>query len=176
MKSGVSTALFAWMAMALCAAPPDAKPAKTYTFPPVGKLPVHSGMPDPFVKPDGTRLTSKAEWPAQRDYLKAMMAYYQFGERPPLPKDFGLEKLESKSVFAGKAVQERYRVDLSGGEQGLRLARCQRQAGDFLARWRPRPEGRGLAGPFGFRRLDILPEGVETTFQHADVSQSEITR
>ncbi|MDP6523323.1 MAG: hypothetical protein QGH15_03790 [Kiritimatiellia bacterium] len=98
--------------LVLCAAPPEAKPTKTYTFPPVGELPVHSGMPDPFVKSDGTRLTTKAEWPAQRHYLKAMMAYYQFGERPPLPKDVGLEKLESKSVFAGKAFQERYAISL----------------------------------------------------------------
>ncbi|MFT5127490.1 MAG: hypothetical protein ACI8W8_001093 [Rhodothermales bacterium] len=101
------------MAVTLAAAPPDAKPTTTYSFPPVGELPAHSGMPDPFVKPDGTRLTTKAEWPAQRHYLKAMLAYYQYGERPPLPNDFGLDKLESKSVLAGKAVHERYAISLT---------------------------------------------------------------
>jgi dienelactone hydrolase len=101
------------MAMTLHAAPSDARPAKSYTFPPVAELPAHSGMPDPFVKPDGTRLTTRAEWPVQRHYLKAMMAYYQYGERPPLARDFGLEKLESESAFAGKGVQERYAISLT---------------------------------------------------------------
>ena len=34
-----------------------------FHFPPVDKLPAHEGMPDPFVKPDGTRVTSREEWP-----------------------------------------------------------------------------------------------------------------
>lgn len=80
------------------------------TFPPVGDLPVQFGMPDPFIKADGSRISSKAEWPAQRDYLKAMLAYYQYGKRPPVPTDFGLKKLDSKPVFDGRALQERYRA------------------------------------------------------------------
>ena len=35
------------------------------------ELPVHDGMPDPFVKPDGARVKSKEEWLMQRVYLKA---------------------------------------------------------------------------------------------------------
>jgi hypothetical protein len=113
MKNGLSIALFLCIAVTLTAAPGDPKPAAAYTFPPVGDLPVHSAMPDPFVKPDGTRLTTKAEWPAQRHYLKAMMACYQYGKRPPLPEEFGLQKLESTSVFAGKALHERYAITLT---------------------------------------------------------------
>ena len=85
---------------------------QTCTFLPVSRLPVQDGMPDPFVKADGTRVTSKDEWPAQREYLKAMMAHYQYGVMPPRPKTFDLKRTESKRVFDGKAVQEHYAIGI----------------------------------------------------------------
>lgn len=42
-------------------------------------------MPDPFKKLDGTRVTSLAQWPEQRVYLKALMQYYLYGYIPPRP-------------------------------------------------------------------------------------------
>jgi len=56
-----------------------------YDFPPVEELPDKPLMPDPFKKPDGTRVTSLAEWPQQRVYLKALLQHYLYGHLPPKP-------------------------------------------------------------------------------------------
>ena len=84
----------------------------TGEFPPVEKLSVHEGLPDPFVKPDGSRVTSTKEWPAQRVYLKAMLAHYVYGSMPPRPTDFGLERTMSRLAFDGLSIHERYAVTL----------------------------------------------------------------
>ena len=86
-------------------------PEGMWKFPPARELPVQDGMPDPFVKPDGTRVKSREEWPVQRQYLKAMLTHYLYGSAPPRPKEFGLERVESKPVFAN-AIQERYSITL----------------------------------------------------------------
>ena len=95
-----------------CAEAPPAAGRKAFTFRPVDELPAHDGMPDPLVRPDGTRLKSKADWPAQRVYLKAMLAYYQYGTMPPRPKTFDLKRTQSTHVFDGKAVKEQYAITL----------------------------------------------------------------
>ena len=82
-------------------------------FPTVGELPVQNGMPDPFLKADGSRIISTEEWPAQRTYLKAMLAYYMYGTMPPRPKHFDLKRIWNKPVFTGKAVHERYAITLN---------------------------------------------------------------
>lgn len=82
-------------------------------FPPVEELLVHDGMPDPFVKPDGARITSTEAWPKQRVYLKAMLGHYLYGAMPPRPKQFGLNRIWSKPAFGGKAVHERYAIALT---------------------------------------------------------------
>lgn len=84
----------------------------TREFPPVEELPVHDGMPDPFVKPDGTRVKSKEEWLTQREYLKAMLSHYLYGSMPPRPDQFDLKRVKSKPVFDGQAVQELYAITL----------------------------------------------------------------
>ena len=98
--------------VAVCAETPNPTGGDTFHFPPVSELPVHDGMPDPFVRPDGTRLKSKEEWLAQRAYLKAMLAHYQYGVMPPRPKQFDLKRVESKPVFDGNAVQELHAITL----------------------------------------------------------------
>lgn len=91
----------------------DSDPLKTtWEFPTVEGLPVHEGMPDPFVKPDGSRVTSTKQWPAQRVYLKAMLTHYLYGSMPPRPTDFGLERTMSRLAFDGLAINERYAVTL----------------------------------------------------------------
>jgi len=96
----------------VCAETPKPTGGNAFHFPPVSKLPVHDGMPDPFVRPDGTRLKSKEDWPVQRVYLKAMLAHYQYGLMPPRPKRFDLKRTQSRSVFDGKAVKEHYAITL----------------------------------------------------------------
>ena len=56
-----------------------------FTFPPVDQLAENPMMPDPFRKPDDTRVASRAEWPRQREYLRAMLQHYLYGTMPPRP-------------------------------------------------------------------------------------------
>lgn len=84
----------------------------TRKFPPVEELPVHDGMPDPFVKPDGIRVKSREEWFTQRVYLKAMLTHYLYGSMPPRPDQFDLIRVKSKPVFDSDAVQELYAITL----------------------------------------------------------------
>ena len=88
------------------------KPGGGYSFPPVDKLPVQEGLADPFLKPDGTRVKSKEEWAEQREYLKAMLAHYQYGTMPPRPKEFDLKCVNSMPFFDGKALKEQYAITL----------------------------------------------------------------
>ena len=88
-----------------------------WTFPPVEELPVLDGLADPFVKPDGSRVSSPPEWPAQRAYLKAMLAHYLYGSMPPRPVQFDVKRLSGKPVFDGKAMHERYRITLSRNQK-----------------------------------------------------------
>ncbi len=83
-----------------------------YRFPATSDLPVQDGMPDPFLGPDGTRLKSPEDWPAQREYLKAMLAHYQYDHMPPRPEQFDLKRTQSASAFDGNAVQEQYAIKL----------------------------------------------------------------
>jgi hypothetical protein len=89
----------------------------TWDFPPVDELPIHDGMPDPFVKSDGSRVTSIEQWPAQRAHLKAMLAHYLYGEMPPRAQDFDLKRLTSKPAFGDAAVEEGYAVTLQRSGQ-----------------------------------------------------------
>ena len=42
-----------------------------YDFSPKSELKAIHELPDPFLKPDGTRVQTREEWPEQREYLKA---------------------------------------------------------------------------------------------------------
>ncbi len=60
-------------------------------------------LPDPFHKPDGTRVASPEEWPEQRRDLKAMLNHYLYGSIPPRPKTFGLKRVMSRLPAETKA-------------------------------------------------------------------------
>lgn len=49
----------------------------------VQRLPVVAGLPDPFLKADGTRVATAAEWPAQRAHLADLAQEYIYGHLPP---------------------------------------------------------------------------------------------
>ncbi|MCY0878247.1 MAG: hypothetical protein OWU84_04845 [Firmicutes bacterium] len=48
-------------------------------FLPPEALPRIVELPDPFARPDGTRVTSPEEWPAQRAVWQALMQFYVYG-------------------------------------------------------------------------------------------------
>lgn len=81
-----------------------------YEFLPKSQLtPIHE-LPDPFRKPDGSRVTSPEEWPEQREYLKAMLAHYMYGTMPPPPGNTRGEVIFSRPVYNGRAVAETIRI------------------------------------------------------------------
>ncbi len=72
-------------------------------------------LPDPFQKPDGTRVTSAKEWPQQREHLKALLAKYLYGTMPPAPDKVTGELLYSRPVSEGQAIMECVRIDCGRG-------------------------------------------------------------
>lgn len=83
---------------------------KKYNFPKKADLPRIPDLPNPFLKPDGTTVTTPAEWPEQREYLKEMLAHYMYGH---MPKDSGNTKgdvIFSRPVYNGKAIAETVRL------------------------------------------------------------------
>lgn len=100
-------------------------------FPPPGKLPKQTGLPDPFRKADGTRVKSRDEWPEQRRYLKAMLAYYQYGRMPPKPDDAHVEWGKPERVFDGEGelLPFTIRLDRKGKSLTVRAAAL-KPAGD----------------------------------------------
>ncbi len=81
-----------------------------YDFLPREQLKAIPELPDPFVGPDGVRVQSPVEWPAQREYLKAMLAHYLYGHMPAEPGAVSGQLLYSRPVYAGRALAERVRI------------------------------------------------------------------
>ena len=87
-----------------------------YYFRKKDDLPSIPELPDPFEKPDGSRVMTPEEWPAQREYLKELLAHYLYGH---MPKDSGVTKGEvvfSRPVYNGKGVAET--IKLTAGRKG----------------------------------------------------------
>lgn len=87
----------------------------SYTFAKKSDLPSIPELPDPFLKPDGTRVAAPAEWPAQRDYLKAMLAHYLYGHMPQDNGDTTGEIIFSRPVYNGRALAETVRLRCGRG-------------------------------------------------------------
>ena len=83
---------------------------KRYEFLPKEQLAPIRQLPDPFLKPDGTRIACPAEWPEQREYIKQMLAFYLYGPMPPAPGNTKGEVLYRYPVYSGKALSERVRI------------------------------------------------------------------
>lgn len=103
-----------------------------YEFLPYEALSEQHELPDPFLKPDGTRVASPEEWPAQREYLKEMLAHYLYGEMPPDPGNVEGTVTFSEPVMDGKAVRETAHLTF-GPDRCLELN---------IEFWRPASEGK----------------------------------
>lgn len=89
-----------------------AQVVEPYHFKPAQELNRHVGLQDPFVKPDGQRVETKEEWALQRQYIKAMLAYYQYGEMPPVPKDVSVRETMSEAIYTGRATRKLYTLTM----------------------------------------------------------------
>jgi hypothetical protein len=80
--------------------------ANNWVFPRKDQLTPSLKLPDPLVGPDGKRITSPAQWPAQREYLKAMLEHYLYGHTPPPPYHTRGKVVSSRLIRDGRAVRE----------------------------------------------------------------------
>lgn len=116
-------------------------------FPPPGQLPVIAELPDPFLKPDGTRVRTRREWRLQRRELLQRLLHYQYGPLPPKGSRVTGEVLATRPAPNGAGTIKD--VTLSMGPQGRVKVRL------MLAT----PAGRGpfpviLNGDLGWGRLN----------------------
>jgi hypothetical protein len=88
---------------------------KTYAFPAFDELKPSAELPDPFIKQNGTRIRVVEEWAEQRDYLKAMLAHYMYGNMPPSPDDAVGEVLFRRFCYQDKAIAETVKVSFGQG-------------------------------------------------------------
>ena len=77
-----------------------------YDFSSKSELKAIHELPDPFLKPDGTRVQTREEWPEQREYLKAMLTHYLYGTMPPPPGNTRGKVTFSRKVYNGRAIAE----------------------------------------------------------------------
>ena len=73
---------------------------------------VHGKLPDPFLKPDGTRMTPE-EWWQNRDAIRERVVKIEFGGMPPRPEVVEVEQLNEN------ALQYCYRVRAGSRERQL---------------------------------------------------------
>ena len=92
-----------------------------YGWKDVDQLNYQAGLPDPFLKPDGTRVKTKNEWPKQREYIKAMLEHYQYGEMPPVPKNPEVRETLSEDIFNGTATRKLYKMTLHRNGRSMDL-------------------------------------------------------
>jgi hypothetical protein len=83
-----------------------------YEFANVENLPLQKGLSDPFLMPDGKRVQTLQDWPKQREYIKAMLAHYLYGHMPPRPRKIEIRHVDSKSIYGGSGVEERYTLTI----------------------------------------------------------------
>ncbi len=90
-------------------------------FPAVERLPSVASLPDPFLKPDGTRVGTRSEWESQRTYLKRVLAYYMYGHMPPAPEQVGIEQTLTRAAFDGDAIEEHYTLTFTRNDRQAKL-------------------------------------------------------
>ena len=88
---------------------------QAYVFPDFDDLKTVSELPDPFLKPDGTRIQRREEWPKQRHYLKAMLAHYLYGHAPEAPGNTAGEVIFSRMCYGGRAKAQTVRITFGTG-------------------------------------------------------------
>lgn len=81
-------------------------------FPAIDALPVQKELPDPFLRPDGKRITSPREWKSLREYWLALVLHYEYGQLPPKPRGVHAEAIEAKEFSDLRAMRTEYRLHI----------------------------------------------------------------
>jgi hypothetical protein len=93
----------------------------------------------------GSQVKSRDQWVKQREYLKAMLTYYQYGQMPPRPKKITVKQAAPRNLPGGKATQIDFVITVhrAGKTADLRCALV-----------RPKPAGKfPVIIKYGFRLL-----------------------
>ncbi|MFT7034473.1 MAG: hypothetical protein ACJA2S_002990 [Cyclobacteriaceae bacterium] len=94
---------------------------KSSAFKAVQGLKRHKGLQDPFLKTNGERVKSKAEWQNQRKYLLSMLEYYQYGQMPPTPTDVIVKETLSEDIYEDKAERKLYTLTIKRNGRSMNL-------------------------------------------------------
>lgn len=90
----------------------------TYDWKTVHELSPIPELPDPFLKPDGTRVSDPSEWPPQREYLRTMINHYMYGPLPPNSKNTAGVVVETELAYGGRAIYEKLQLSC-GVDHGI---------------------------------------------------------
>lgn len=74
-------------------------------------------LPDPLLRPDGTRVRSAEQWPEQRSVIMNIFREYMFGRRPVLPVETSFELVREEISAMGGAATLR-QIDIRTIYQG----------------------------------------------------------
>lgn len=142
--------------------------AQKETRPDVGQLPVIAELPDPFLRADGTRVKTKADWEKQRKTLLDLILRYEYGSLPPVPRN--VKATESFTLKPGSGVTEK-ELRLTMGPNDAVQTRL------FLTV----PQGKGpfpviVKGDLGWGRVspDIVEAVAKRGYVLAEFSRVEI--
>ena len=75
-------------------------------FPGYDELEVNDKLPDPFMKLDGTRITSRSEWAYRREELYQQALHYLYGEKP----------VPSEGSVSGSVSTTKIAVEVNDGD------------------------------------------------------------
>jgi dienelactone hydrolase len=78
----------------------------------IARLPVITELPDPFVLDSGERISSPGQWPARREELKELFAYYEYGHLPPSPGNVTAAEIATESVYNGTTTKKVVRLSM----------------------------------------------------------------
>ncbi|MGB0580450.1 MAG: serine hydrolase, partial [Limisphaerales bacterium] len=94
----------------------------TNPFSPVEDLAGETGLPDPFRRPDGSRVTNREDWKTQREWLKQLLAHYMYGRMPPRPTadQVTIRQIDAEPIF-GNAMRVRLELTVHRNDRDARL-------------------------------------------------------
>jgi dienelactone hydrolase len=147
----------------------DVKKAK---WPSVDQLPAIAELPDPFLRPDGTRVRTKQEWAQQRKELLARVLHYEYGQLPKIPGKIIAREFVSKERDAAYGVEKQ--IVLTMGPKNAVQTRL------FLslpgAAFKKGPFPVIITGDLGWGRVkpEIIRQVVERGYILAEFSRVEI--
>jgi len=86
-------------------------------LPPPVRLPAIEELPDPFLRPDGTRVRTPHEWTEQRGHLIRLVLHYEYGELPPNPRSVVGDSPRAISLRSAGARQTSVRLTMGPGHE-----------------------------------------------------------